>query len=179
MTGAPVFSPEDLSLPDDELGELLLGLFIADAADQHGLFPEIPDEFAEAVISQVRCKEASPRNAALEKALHKAADGNFEAAGRALRVYIMDHNVLPMRNARIALEEKEKNLRGPRKGGQARKAAVEVKNYSRDQKIWTEYKKLLGAGRAPREISAVLAQRFSLGATRIRQIIVKEKRKPA
>ena len=173
----PPFPIEYLELPDAELGALLLGWYISYCAEARGLFPDIPDEFLEAVITQVKTKEASPKNIAVEKALHKAADEDFEAAGQAIR-YHFENNAHHMAAVRIAKEEREKLLKGPRKGGEARKLAIAVEKLERDNKIIEQYYQLTGSGRAPREAPAILASRFGLSTRQIRNIL-KEKRKPA
>jgi hypothetical protein len=86
----PTFPPDALKMADDELGGLLLGYFIAVQADDAGIpIDQIPDEFAERVRQHVLTAESrTARNAAVEKALHKAAQGDFEFAGRLLREHM-------------------------------------------------------------------------------------------
>lgn len=76
-----------LSGPDDELGKLLLGIFIQIQAQDFGIpADQIPDDFGERVVEYVKTLEASTASkAAIEKALHKAAGGDFQAAGKFLR----------------------------------------------------------------------------------------------
>ena len=62
------FPVEALELSDYDLGGLVLGMYIAACAEPHGLLPDIPEDFAVSVVSQVKKKEASPENAAVEKA---------------------------------------------------------------------------------------------------------------
>jgi hypothetical protein len=177
MEDFPPFPVEYLDLPDDELGELLLGWFVVHFAESRGLFPDIPSEFSGAVLSQLKFTNARPENAAVEKALHKAADGDFETAGKTIRYYY-ENGAHHMAAVRIAHEEREKRLKGPRKGGAARKALAASENLERDKKILEQYYQLIGSGRNPREGPAILARRFELSPARIRQIL-KEKRKPA
>lgn len=94
----PPFPSDALELSDYDLGGLVLGWFIAVQADDLGLpVDRIPDEFAERVRQYVLTIEtATAKNAAVEKALHKAASGDFEAAGKFLREH--------MRNGAIALK---------------------------------------------------------------------------
>ena len=178
MKTLPPFPIEELELSNDyELGALLLGWYVAACAEPHGFLPDIPDDFAQTVISQVKSQEGSPENAALEKALYKAAEGNFEEAGLIFRDYIQ-RGAHHMAAVRIAGEEREKNLKGPRKGGEARKQAVASKHAERNKQIVIAYQKLLGSGKSARDIPSILSRRFSLTPTRIRQIL-KEKQKSA
>ncbi|MBW8458639.1 MAG: hypothetical protein K0M58_09385 [Thiobacillus sp.] len=86
----PPFPADALDLPDYDLGGLLLGWFIMAQAEDAGItvYP-IPEAFAERVRLYVLTIETeTAKNAAIEKALHKAASGNFEAAGKFLREHI-------------------------------------------------------------------------------------------
>ena len=177
MGDFPPFPIEYLDHPDDELGALLLGYYVVSFAVSRGQFPDIPDEFVTDVISKLKHTNALPGNAAVEKALQKAAEGEFEIAGQTIRYYF-ENNAHHMAAVRIAQEEREKLLKGPRKGGEARKIAAAVKNMDRDNEILAGYYQLIASDRSPREIPAVLAKRFRLSPRRIRQIL-EEKRKPA
>ena len=86
----PPLPPDALDRPDYELGVLLLELFIKDRADHAGIpIDQIPFGFAERELQHVLTAESrTARNAAVEKALHKAAQGDFEFAGRLLREHM-------------------------------------------------------------------------------------------
>ncbi len=73
-----------------ELGEFLLKCYIMEQARSAGLPPDnIPDEFVELVWQNVLTLEVSTaKAAAFEKAIHKAANGDFCAAGRLIREHI-------------------------------------------------------------------------------------------
>lgn len=82
-----------LEMSDYELGGLLLGWFIAVQADDLGIpferIDQIPESFAERVRQFVLTIETdTAKNAAVEKALHKAASGDFESAGKFLREHM-------------------------------------------------------------------------------------------
>jgi hypothetical protein len=83
----PDFPADALDSPNHELGGLLLGYFIAAQAVDLGIPPDqIPEDFAEQVRQRILTLEtATASNAALEKALHKAAAGDFEFAGKLTR----------------------------------------------------------------------------------------------
>jgi hypothetical protein len=86
----PPFPSDALDLSDYDLGGLLIGWFVMTQAYDLDLpIDHIPDEFAERVRQYVLTQEAeTAKNAAIEKALHKAASGDFESAGRFLREYL-------------------------------------------------------------------------------------------
>ena len=79
-----------LSGPDDELGKLLLPLFIHSQAQDLGIpADQISEDFVERVVEYVKTLEASTASkAAIEKALHKAAGGDYQAAGKFLREWL-------------------------------------------------------------------------------------------
>lgn len=91
----PPFPPDALEESDATLGQLLLAWFIATQAYDCGVpLNAIPEEFAEQVRQHVLTLEsATAKDAALEKALHKAADGDFETAGKLLRE-LLQHGAL-------------------------------------------------------------------------------------
>ncbi|BAN35023.1 hypothetical protein SCD_n01194 [Sulfuricella denitrificans skB26] len=87
-----------LDMPDYELGGLLLGWFIAVQADDLGIpfeqINQIPEHFAEQVRKRVLTIETDTvENFAVEKALHKAASGDFETAGRFIREHMISGGV--------------------------------------------------------------------------------------
>jgi len=87
----PPFPEDALELPDYDLGGLLLAWFVMAQAEDVGLpIDRIPEEFAERVRQYVLTIETvTAKNAAVEKALHKAASGDFEAAGKFLREHML------------------------------------------------------------------------------------------
>ena len=86
----PEFPTKDdlLNLSDERLGARLLVVWIATEAETLRIDPNAPG-FADTVRANLLAKEAlSHETAAVEKALHKAACGDFEAAGKLLRGYM-------------------------------------------------------------------------------------------
>ncbi len=72
-----------LTGPDDALGKILLELFIREEAHNLGIPTEI-------VVEHVKSSETnSAENAAVQIALHKAANGDFENAGRFIREHLI------------------------------------------------------------------------------------------
>jgi hypothetical protein len=80
-----------LTGPDDALGKILLVLFIREEAHNLGIpTDQIPEDFAEIVVEHVKSSETnSAENAAVQIALHKAANGDFENAGRFIREHLI------------------------------------------------------------------------------------------
>lgn len=105
--GLPPFPADAINLPADELGGLLFGYYIAAQASECGIPANaIPEDFAERVRQKaLALDEASARNAALEKALRKAAEGDFAAAGNLFRDHMLrgagDLKLIPIGIARL------------------------------------------------------------------------------
>jgi hypothetical protein len=78
--------------PADELGKRLLWVCIREEAQQLGIPTcSIPDDFIQSYKEMVQASEAeAAEDAAFEKALHKAASGDFEAAGRLIREHLIN-----------------------------------------------------------------------------------------
>jgi len=83
---------DGLSGPNDALGRLLLGLCIREEVWNRGLSTDqITDVIATFYVEQVSNLEAEiAEDAAFEKALHKAARGDFETAGRLIREHLVN-----------------------------------------------------------------------------------------
>lgn len=84
------FPPHWQEMSNYELGGWLLGSFVALQAEMLGLsLDETSLEFQKDVVERVRTLEVqSAAVAGLEKAFHKAAQGDFETAGRFLREHM-------------------------------------------------------------------------------------------
>ena len=118
----PPFPADALDLPDYNLGALLLGYFIMVQAHDLG-FPidQIPDEFAERVRQYVLTIETeTASNAAVEKALHKAASGDVEAAGKFLREHMND-GAVAMKFIPIGISKSAQAKEFGRKGAEGNK----------------------------------------------------------
>ena len=88
MASLPPIPPEALSLPDDELGKLLLGYWIAANAEAAGHdVGGIPQGVAERIVANTR-KMVMGENPQLGQALVLAAEGEFRRAGKRLRRYM-------------------------------------------------------------------------------------------
>jgi hypothetical protein len=93
-SGASLLPSEPRQLvetPDDELGKTLLTCFLVEQAAAVGIDADrITPEFAERVRRHILTLETDqPQNAALEKALHKAASGEFVLAGGMLKKILL------------------------------------------------------------------------------------------
>lgn len=91
MRESPYFPADALKLPDRDLGILLFGAFVLAQADDLGMGnEEITEEFETMIRTQVLSLEVTTaKNAAVEKALHKAAKGEFNAAGKMIREHLV------------------------------------------------------------------------------------------
>jgi hypothetical protein len=85
---------ESLEWPDKKLGAYLLHIWAAECAEFEGApfehFLEHQAAWTErARLAALRKEIKTTANVAIEKALHKAASGEFEAAGRLYRDYLL------------------------------------------------------------------------------------------
>lgn len=119
--------PNIKGLSDYDAGALLLGYFIAEQADMLGIPPnQIPEEFAEKVRQHVMTLEAATAKvAAVEKALHKAASGDFETAGRLLREHMVG-GAIAMRFVPIGINKSRQAKNFGIKGAKTNKELGEV-----------------------------------------------------
>lgn len=77
---------EGMSGTDEELGRTLLDIAIRDKAESLGVEPEL---IAEAIIQHIPQAETDDAKlTTVEKALHKAAAGQFEIAGKLIRSHL-------------------------------------------------------------------------------------------
>lgn len=91
-----------LEKSDQELGVYLFGCYVGAVAQKHGiLLDQITQEFVETVRQNVLNEETTTaENAALEKALHKAANGDVLTAGKIFREFMENGAIF-----RAALDE--------------------------------------------------------------------------
>ena len=82
--------------PDEAVGKLLLGLYIHAECSARGMPPgPINLELAKSITVAIQSAEANEaRNSTVEKALHKAAGGDFAIAGRLIRHHVQDSALL-------------------------------------------------------------------------------------
>lgn len=166
-----LLTPEDLKLPDEELGALLLAIFMVGEAEIRGIPPyEVDFEFASWVIERLADIETDRADlAALEKALHKAAAGETALAGRLLRSFVTS-KALNVAKTNLLVKEIQNRLKRPRAGGQATAQLIRQRNAQRNQDILDTAAKLLAEGKDPRSINGILAKLFPLSNRQIRRI---------
>lgn len=119
-------------MSDYDLGGYLLGYFIATQADDLGIaIDHISEEFSERVRQHVLTLESeTAKDAAVEKALHKAASGNFEKAGKLFREYLIAGAVavkfipIGIKKSMQASEFGRKGARQKKEEGEANSLAV-------------------------------------------------------
>jgi hypothetical protein len=137
MTLGP-FPIKALKLSDYDLGAYLLWFFAAVRAENLGL---PVDRMTEAFIGRIRQQmptqeTSNVKDAALEKALHKAASGDFEAAGKFLREHMIG-GAVTMKFVPIGIKFTEG--RKSNTGGPIRKAIARLLKRNHDLKnpeIW-------------------------------------------
>ena len=162
--------------PDYDIGGLLLAQFIAAEYDARGISSGLIDlEVAANIVDRVQYAESIDiKNTNVEKALRKAAAGDFEEAGRVIR-----HHML--REAEIEITRQqlvtliEIRLKGQRRGGAQTAAATKKRNADRDQRVIQYISKLLEEGHDPRYLNSKAARYFRLHRTTISRIRAKNK----
>jgi hypothetical protein len=110
------------ALPDEGLGRWLLDAFVVTQAAEHAIPTEkISPEYFESVRQYILTIETDEANAvAVEKALHKAAQGAFQTAGKLLREYLNEgaiaHKYIP-----IGINRSKQAAKFGKKGSSANK----------------------------------------------------------
>ena len=178
MSTVPPLDPSDLDRPDEELGKLVLGLFLFAEAEQQGISPtEIPETWANQVVSKIKeIPPQSPKNDPIAIALRYAARGKFAKAGRVLK----EHCDPALENSEIfasLIEELDTHLQNRKKGA---KEAAKTKKHEKaqnDLRIIGEADKLLKAGRKPRELSRIISTTTGFSADHIRIVLKKAGRR--
>ncbi|MCA8051310.1 hypothetical protein [Burkholderia arboris] len=122
-----VFDPTALDRSDEDLGRYLWDVYLGAWRKETHCYAPI-----EAIAEQLRrlatvLEADNPTNNSVEKAIHKAALGEFSVAGRSIRHHIMDNGAkikaAPLVARGIAAEKKSKSFRG--KGIDAQKKVGE------------------------------------------------------
>jgi hypothetical protein len=179
MPELPPFAanPQDLfELPVEDLGRLLLNHFIAAQAEKLNIpSDQIPERFVEMVRRYVLTLEANTAgDAAVEKALHKAALGDFSAAGAIIRQHQINGAIfVKLQNFRKT--EIERRAKARRAGGQA---AAELRLETvgpRHDRIRKQGAALLQSGTSPRDLAGILAKQFNFTPRQIRKILGQKK----
>jgi len=111
-----------LDIPDDEVGKTLLAQwFIAQAALLGLTINEVNEALAERMRQDVLAKETSTAgNAAVEKALHKAASGEFEVSGNLLREHLV-HEATRLKYVPIGIAKSAQAAAFGRRGANGKK----------------------------------------------------------
>jgi hypothetical protein len=173
--GLAPFTEEDLNQPDDKLGQDLLDYWIAANVQKMGLDPwDVPVEIQEQIVSNTKFVDSEKvSQSGLEKAIKKAAWGDYARAGAMLRELVVAGAVtlVTEKGMLLNIERGITQRSASSKGGKqtAKVKADELKD--RDKKIKEAADKLLNNGTDKRDIAAKLAKQFDLTATRIRAIL--------
>ncbi len=170
---AQPLSDADLDKPDDELGHWLFETWCAYHAEQHGVpLDAVSDEW----IALIRAKSLemdsdSVQNAPLESAFRKAAKGDFAAAGKMLRHYMLSgaRAMVDEKYASIGIEQTRLRIQGGR--ASAEKRADDAKAWR--AKCIEHAKLLLATGTAAHELAGKCATRYGRSAGTIRRLLKK------
>lgn len=173
MKPAQPMSDADFNKPDDELGRLLFDTWCAYQAEQHGVpLDAVSDEW----IALIRAKSLemdSDRadHAPLESALRKAARGDFAAAGKILRDYMLSgaRAMVDEKYASIGIEQTRLRIQGGR--ASAEKRADDAKAWR--AKCIEHAKLLLATGTAAHELAGKCATKYGRTAGTIRRLLKK------
>ena len=161
-----------LELPDKELTEYFLEKYVAAIAMNMGLDPTLlhPHLFKAAVDAIDDFDVSDGRLAALEKALKKSKEGQFQIAARLIRS-LASEGAESMAIADQLVREAEKNLRGPIAG--AEKSARERKEAlrPRNDDIKEQAESLASSGRNPATIKKILSERTGLSTKQVGRIL--------
>lgn len=167
--------PVDLAKDDEEIGQWLVAAWVGYKAKKAGYaLDSIPKEWATALIKKTAEMDSeNVGKAALESAFRKACKGDYAAAGRMLRGLKTNEAewVVARKFADETLRGRVKLKKMSPKGVAAKKekAAQWQSDCIRDAN------RMLKSGRNSREIAGVLAERYEMSATRIRQVLKKAK----
>jgi len=170
---AQPLSDADLDKPDDELGHWLFETWCAYHAEQHGVpLDAVSDEW----IAVIRAKSLemdsdSTENAPIESAFRKAAKGDFAAAGRMLRDYVLSgaYARVAKKYAPIGIEQTRLRILGGH--ASAGKRAKGAKAWQ--DKCIEHAKVLLSTGTAPHELAGKCSAKFKRSADTIRRLLKK------
>jgi hypothetical protein len=133
-------------LSNDELGELILSLFIAVQADELGIPADnLPEGFRGQVIEHILGLEASSaRLDPVEKALHMAARGDFERAGGRIREHLI-RGAIELKYVPIGISKSQQAQDFGRRGAEANKALGSANR----ERVYVAAMKILAERKSP------------------------------
>ena len=163
----------DLDKPDAELGQWLFETWCTYQAERRGIALEaITDDWIALIQSQtIEIDSDDADNAPLESAFRKAAKGDFEAAGKMLRAYMLNsaHAIVTEKYASIGIKQTQLKMQGGRASGKAR--ADKANNWQTN--CIEHAKALLATGTAPHELAGKCAQKYKRSPDTIRRVLKK------
>ena len=115
--------PDPREYSDYELGSILIAHFIGAQAEHRGIpLDQVTEEFADQVLQVVLTQEVgTAQNAAIEKALHKAATREYESAGRILRQHMVN-NAVAVKFVPIGIKKLKQAAEFGRRGAEDKKS---------------------------------------------------------
>jgi hypothetical protein len=165
-----VLDPEDLKMTDSALGQRIIAYYVLAVAEEHGRLGELDEAFTGAVLKKIP-EATKAEHAALEKALIKAAAGEFDTAGRLFRQHF---NEQAAKRANASLVQRYvaelANVNASRKAGGRGRAA---KFSKRDASVVKDLREMCDQGVAKKDAVGKLAGKYSLSKGTIRKIVGK------
>jgi hypothetical protein len=178
------------AVTDTDLGQRLLVLAVVHTAESRGLIPkgkvdadgsvsitrdqyEVYQSVVQSIIAALPNSEAyGAKEVAIEKAVRKAATGDYQTAGRLLREYMLSGaRTLQLENAAVRESDRRKA------GGKKRAELEKQRMAKRDAEIVAMYDELLQGEWNPRDVASYLAKKRGLHPSSIRKILRKAGRR--
>jgi hypothetical protein len=169
------FDLEDLQMDDHTLGQRIGMYYYLAVREEHGRRWAADDpKFIELVLQQI--PEASTADeAAVEKALKKAAAGEYETAGRIFREWFLA-GARNMANANLVaryLADRAKVQASRKAGGRGRAAKFASTLNERDAAVLKDFRVMYDQGIPNKDAVGKLAGKYSLSKSTIRKIVGK------
>lgn len=165
----PKLDAEFLSLPDEEMGRLLLSTYIESWATKRDL--SSADSIAVEVLTEIKKGTISNiQYLPLSEALKTAATGDFSFAGNLAKQHFLLQRVSSLTLQLLAYAERQR-LKGPKKAGQVSASKRQAENAERNKRICETAEEMKKAGKSSRNIPGILAERYDLSARQIRNIL--------
>ena len=163
----------DFNKSDEELGQWLFETWCAYHAEEHGIpLESVTDDWIALIRSKtIEIDTDNADNAPLESAFRKAAKGDFAAAGKLLRAYMLNsaHGIVADKYASIGIKQTQLKMQGGRASGKAR--ADKANNWQTN--CIEHAKALLATGTARHELAGKCAQKYNRSTDTIRRVLKK------
>jgi hypothetical protein len=164
---------DDFNKSDEELGQWLFESWCAYQAEKRGMpLEEVNEDWIAFIQSKtIEMDSDNADNAPLESAFRKAAKGNFAAAGKVLRSYMLNsaHAMVADKYASIGIKQTHLKMQGGRASGKAR--ADKANNWQTN--CIEHAKALLATGTARHELAGKCSLKYKRSTDTIRRVLKK------